>query len=298
MAARHVRGAAGDEAPGPHRHPAPGRCGGPGGGNGSLAGALSLPHPGEFHIITPGQDGGQHRLGFNRRRTYDVVAVDDCLIHHHHIAEALPGIVAALNLVGSGKLRSLRLTAHPKRRELLWQGLGGEAPPGLQDALAAQLGDYLVHQDSLSVEYDVASIDGREGEPLVFRVDSSTFVQVNHAQAHNLYGRALGYLGDRPGSLVEGYAGFGAMSIMAATRPLVADRPVRVTMIEEGRAACILARLHTRLHGVDGSVSRGGSRTSSVSSSPRRSTASSSTRRGRVARRRSWPRWGGYSRLA
>lgn len=209
---------------------------------------------GEFHILA-GEDGaGTHRLGFNRRRTYDLVPVDDCLIHHRHITEALPGIIAALNRAGSGKLRSLRLTAHPERRELLWQGLGGETPGGLQEALAAELSPYLVHQDSLTIQYDGAAIDGRGGEPLVFRVDSNTFVQVNHAQAGNLYGRALGYLGDNPGSVVEGYSGFGAMSVMLATRPLAATRPRQVTMIEEGRAAAILARLHARLHGLEGAV--------------------------------------------
>ena len=206
---------------------------------------------GEFHILEPEAEGGIHRLGFNRRRTYDLVPVGDCLIHHHHITEALPGIAAALDRAGAGKLRSLRLTAHPERRELLWQGLGGDAPDGLQEALAAELRDYLVHQDSLTIEYDGAAVDGRGGEPLVFRVDSNTFVQVNHAQAGNLYGRALRFLGDRPGSLVEGYSGFGAMSVLAATRPAPAARPARVTMIEEGRPGAVLARLHSRLHGLE-----------------------------------------------
>jgi tRNA/tmRNA/rRNA uracil-C5-methylase (TrmA/RlmC/RlmD family) len=209
---------------------------------------------GEFHVIEPGHEGGSHQLGFNRRRTYDLVPVDDCLIHHRHITEAIPGIVAALNLAGSGKMRSLRLTAHPRRPELLWQALGGQPPEGLQEALAAELSGYLVHQDSLTIEYDGAAVDGRGGAPLVFRVDSNTFVQVNHAQATNLYGRALSYLGDHPGSLVEGYSGFGAMSVMAATRALPATRPRRVTMIEEGRAAAVLARLHARLHGLEGAI--------------------------------------------
>jgi 23S rRNA (uracil1939-C5)-methyltransferase len=206
---------------------------------------------GEFHVIPPGRGSGGHQLGFNRRRTYDVVPVEDCMIHHPNITDALPGIGRALDATGAGKLRSLRLTAHPARRELLWQGLGGEAPRALQEALAAELPDYLVHQDSLSLEYEGAEIDGRPPGQLVFRVDSETFVQVNHTQAHRLYGRALAYLGDDPGNLVEGYAGFGAMSILAATRPAPDHRPRRVTMIEEGKAAAILARLHCRLHGLD-----------------------------------------------
>jgi 23S rRNA (uracil1939-C5)-methyltransferase len=40
------------------------------------------------------------------------------------------------------------------------------------------------------------------------------------------------------------------MSIMAATRTAVEARPTRLTMIEEARAAAVLARLHVRLHGV------------------------------------------------
>ncbi|MDP9325864.1 MAG: TRAM domain-containing protein [Candidatus Dormibacteraeota bacterium] len=205
---------------------------------------------GEFHIIPPTKQGG-FELGFNRRRTYDVVAVDDCLIHHPNVAEALPGIRRALDRAGAGTARSLRLTGHPERRELLWQALGGAAPDGLQDALTTELPDYLVHQDSLSLEYDASRIDGRPGPPVVFRVDSGAFVQVNHGLAHRLYSAALGYLGDRPGQLLEGYAGFGAMSVLAATRPELTARPTRLTLIEEGRPAVVLARLHIRLHEVE-----------------------------------------------
>ena len=230
------------------------------GASAPLADVVPAPDPfryrirGEFHVIKPGAGRGSHGLGFNRRRTYDVVPVDDCLIHHPYVTEALPGIVRALDTAGSAELRSIRMTAHPARRELLWEGLGGQAPRGLQEALMSELPEYLVHQDSISLEYDGAAIDGRAGDPLVFRVDSDSFVQVNHAQAHNLYGRALQYLGDDPGSLVEGYAGFGAMSILAATRLDPARRPRRVTMIEEGRPAAILARLHCRLHGLDDAI--------------------------------------------
>ncbi|HXA42387.1 MAG TPA: TRAM domain-containing protein [Candidatus Solibacter sp.] len=206
---------------------------------------------GEFHVVRPRSGGGRHQLGFNKRRTYDLVPVDDCLIHHPHITEALAGIGLALDDVGSGSLRSIRLTAHPNSRELLWRGLGGSPPKELQDALSARLDNFLVHQDSLSIGYDGALIDGRPGDPLVFRVDSETFVQVNHSQAHKLYGCALSYIGDRPGALVEGYSGFGAISILAATRTDAAARPTRVTMVEEARAAAILARLHVRLHGVE-----------------------------------------------
>jgi tRNA/tmRNA/rRNA uracil-C5-methylase (TrmA/RlmC/RlmD family) len=206
---------------------------------------------GEFHVVKPKGGAGPHQLGFNKRRTYDLVPVEDCIIHHQNISDALAGVCRALDQAGSGTLRSIRLTTHPTRRELLWRGLGGKAPAGLQEALAAELEGYLVHQDSLTLEYDGAAIDGREGGPLVFRIDSETFVQVNHAQSHHLYRIALAYLGDRPGALVEGYAGFGAMSILAATRTAVEARPARVTMIEEARAAAVLARLHLRLHGVE-----------------------------------------------
>jgi 23S rRNA (uracil1939-C5)-methyltransferase len=205
---------------------------------------------GEFHVIAASAGAG-FQLGFNRRRTYDLVAVDDCLIHHPTITEALPGIRRALDAAGAGGARSLRLTVPPGRRELLWQALGGHAPDGLQDALAAELPDHLVHQDSITLEYDGDRIDGRPGPPLVFRVDSGSFVQVNHSLAHRLYGTALAYLGDRPGALLEGYAGFGAISILAATRPDPAARPSRLTLVEEGRPAVVLARLHLRLHEVE-----------------------------------------------
>jgi 23S rRNA (uracil1939-C5)-methyltransferase len=204
---------------------------------------------GEFHVAPAG--GGQgHRLGFNRRRSYDIVPIDDCLIHHPHITEALPGIARALDQVGSHGVRAIRLTTTPQRRELLWRALGAAAPPAMQAALEAELSGWLVHQDSLTLEFDGRRLDGRDTD-IMFRVDSDTFVQVNHHQAHRLYGKALEYLGDRPGRLVEGYAGFGAMSFMAGTRTDARARPSSTTLIEENRAALVLARLHARLHGID-----------------------------------------------
>jgi tRNA/tmRNA/rRNA uracil-C5-methylase (TrmA/RlmC/RlmD family) len=202
---------------------------------------------GEFHVVPPA--GGGHGLGFNRRRSYDLVAIDDCLIHHSHITDALSGIRRALDATGGGALRSLRLTTTPARRELLWAARGGREADGLQDALVAELPDWLVHQDSLTIAFDGARIDGRPDQ-LIFRVDSDTFIQVNHSQAHRLYGTALDYIGDRPGRLVEGYAGFGAISVLAATRPDESARPERATLIEAARSAAILGRLHLRLHGI------------------------------------------------
>ena len=204
---------------------------------------------GEFHVV-PGGGGQGHRLGFNRRRSYDVVPVDDCLIHHPNITEALPGIGRALDQVGPHAIRGIRLTTTPQRRELLWRALGAVAPAGMQAALEAELGGWLVHQDSLTLDFAGPRLDGREAD-VMFRVDSDTFVQVNHAQAHLLYGKALEYIGSRPGRLVEGYAGFGAMSFLAGTRPDARARPSTTTLIEENRAALVMARLHARLHGVD-----------------------------------------------
>ena len=181
------------------------------------------------------------------------MAIDDCLIHHPNITEALDGIQRALDAAGAGQARGLRLTAHPSRRELLWQPVGGASPPALQAAMAQALPEWLVQQDSISLEYDRAMIDGVPGT-VMFRVDSETFVQVNHEMAHRLYGLALRYLGDSPGALVEGYAGFGAMSALAGSRPDESRRPTRLTLVEENRAAATLARLHMRLHGVEGST--------------------------------------------
>ncbi|MEA2646419.1 MAG: hypothetical protein QOE92_1502 [Chloroflexota bacterium] len=207
---------------------------------------------GELHVLPPDPaSGAGHRLGFNRRRTYEAVAVDDCLIHHPHITEAFDGICSALDAAGAGAMRAIRLTAHPTRRELLWHPVGGAAAPGLHGALVEALDPWLVQQDSITLEYDRGRIDGGAGTAM-FRVDSESFVQVNHEQAHNLYGVALRYLGDRPGAVVEGYAGFGAMSALAGSRPDEAARPTRVTLVEENRAAATLARLHMRLHGVEG----------------------------------------------
>ena len=202
---------------------------------------------GEFHVF---QGAGEVHLGFNRRRTYQLVAVDDCLIHHEHITEAMPGIIRALGEVPPHDIRALRLTTTPDRRELLWRALGAAAPAGLQEALAAALPGWLVHQDSLTLRFEGARVDGRADDP-IFRVDSDTFIQVNHRHAHRLYGRALEYLGDRPGRLVEGYAGFGAMSLLAGTRTDERARPSTITLVEENKSALVMARLHARLHGVD-----------------------------------------------
>jgi 23S rRNA (uracil1939-C5)-methyltransferase len=209
---------------------------------------------GEFHVVGEAPPYG---LGFNRRRSWTAIAVEDCLIHHPNITEALPGIREALDAAGAGSMRSIHLTTHPVRRELLWQARGGAAPGGLQRELSSALPGYLVHQDSLTLEYDGGRIDGRPGPPLAFRVDSDTFIQVNHAQAHLLYGQALRYLGDRPGRLLEGYAGFGAMSVLAATREDVAARPRSALLVEEARASSILGRLHLRMHEVEGEYLHG-----------------------------------------
>jgi tRNA/tmRNA/rRNA uracil-C5-methylase (TrmA/RlmC/RlmD family) len=204
---------------------------------------------GELHVIAPAGAQG-HSLGFNRRRSYDLVPVDDCLIHHPHLTEALPGIGRALDQVGRHAIRAIRLTTTPRRRELLWRALGAVAPPGLQAALEAELAGWLVHQDSLTLEFEGSRLDGRDGD-VMFRVDSNTFVQVNHGQAHLLYAKALEYLGTRPGRLVEGYAGFGAMSFLAGTRFDARARPSSTTLIEDNRAALVMARLHARLHGIE-----------------------------------------------
>jgi len=203
---------------------------------------------GEFHMVKDGD--GRAALGFTRRRSWSLVPVDDCLIHHHHLTDALPGIRAALAETGPGRMRTLHLTCTPDARELLWQARGGPAPDTLQAALTDALPGYLVHQDSLTLTYRGAALDGRPGD-LMFRLDSDAFVQVNHVQAHHLYSRALQYLGDRPGRLVEGYAGFGAISVMASTRPDPAARPSSLVLIEESRASTILGRLHLRLHEVE-----------------------------------------------
>ncbi|MHB8508850.1 MAG: class I SAM-dependent RNA methyltransferase [Candidatus Dormibacteria bacterium] len=203
---------------------------------------------GELHVF---EADGAWRLGFVRRRSWEPIAVSDCLIHHPHITEAMPGIERALGRTGGGAMKSLHLTTTPARRELLWQARGGEAPAGFGLALEQELPAWVVHQDSLTLEYDAGRIDGREGPPLIFRVDSETFIQVNHHHSHRLYGRALEYLGDQPGSLVEGYAGFGAMSILALTRPDPRTRPTRGVLVEEARSSSIMGRLHLRLHEVE-----------------------------------------------
>ena len=128
--------------------------------------------------------------------------------------------------------------------------MGGKAAPGFAEALAEELPDYVVQLDSLTLEYAGREIDGREDRVMV-RVDSDTFVQVNHAQAHRLYGRALQYLGTNPGRLLELYAGLGALSILAATRQRPAERPSAVTLVESSPAAAVLGRLHLRLHEVE-----------------------------------------------
>jgi 23S rRNA (uracil1939-C5)-methyltransferase len=218
-----------------------------------IRGELSIVRPGS-PAVGPGaaSDRRGHGLGFARRRSWSIVPVDDCLIHHPNLTGAIPGILRALDEVGAGGMRSLHLTVHPERRELLWRARGGDAPEGFAAALAAALPDHLAGVDSMSLEYGGAAIDGRPGPPLVFRVDPDSFVQVNHAQAHRLYGRALAYLGDRPGRLLEGYAGFGAISVLAGTRHDAAARPTAISLVEEARASAILGRLHLRMHGLDG----------------------------------------------
>jgi 23S rRNA (uracil1939-C5)-methyltransferase len=205
---------------------------------------------GEFHSVRERAGGGVTGdpgpgailgLGFNRARSWTPVAVDDCLIHHRAITDALPALAALAQRSGTERLTALHLTAGEQGAELLVSPRPREAIPA-----AALDGAALAHGGG--VRWVTGGTTLRWGE-LAARVEAQSFIQVNQEQMGVLYDRALAALGDPRGArVVDAYAGIGLLSCA------VARAGASVVCIEENRWAARLGMLNARLNGVEGRV--------------------------------------------
>jgi 23S rRNA (uracil1939-C5)-methyltransferase len=196
---------------------------------------------GEFHVV-PGRAGvADAGLGFNRARSWQPLAVEDCLIHHRAITDSLPALRDAVRRGATSDLQVLHLTVGDGGDELL-------VGPRPAQALPVHLLDDAAHGDGLPRWITEATTLRWRGHS--FRVRSDTFVQVNPAQMDVLYGLVLDRLGSIDGStVVDAYAGIGVLSVA------VAERAAAVICVEANRVAAQLGVLNARINGADDRVS-------------------------------------------
>jgi 23S rRNA (uracil1939-C5)-methyltransferase len=186
---------------------------------------------GEFHVLHRGETT---RLGFYRKRTYQTLPIDDCLIHVEPIVRALPAFEAAAADPKAARVQALQFTWAPGSNDLLWSPYPpGSADSGFAARAAPLVPDLNLNDDSIGMEDD-----GRQ-----FRVRPEVFVQVNARQRVVLYQRALDLL-ELEGAerVVDAYAGIGMLSAR------LAGRSREVICLEESPYAVRLGELNMRLN--------------------------------------------------
>jgi 23S rRNA (uracil1939-C5)-methyltransferase len=186
---------------------------------------------GEFHVLHRGETT---RLGFYRKRTYQTLPIDDCLIHAEPISRALPAFEAAAADPKAARVQALQFTWAPGSNDLLWSPYPpGSADPGFAARAAPLIADLNLNDDSIGMEDD-----GRQ-----FRVRPEVFVQVNARQRVILYQQALDLLQlEGAERVVDAYAGIGMLSARLAARSH------DVICLEESPYAVRLGELNMRLN--------------------------------------------------
>jgi 23S rRNA (uracil1939-C5)-methyltransferase len=192
-------------------------------------------HRGEFHVVAGERGVEDAGLGFNRARSWRPIAVDDCLIHHRHITDALPMLREVVHRGGTPGLHTLHLTAG-EDGELLVRG----NPRNALRIDAIQAAASAPGSGLLSTEWTTLRWRGR-----TYRVRADTFIQVNWEQMDVLYGRVVaglkGYAGRR---VVDAYAGIGILACY------LAGDAAEVVCIENNRAAARTGLLNARVNDV------------------------------------------------
>jgi len=196
---------------------------------------------GEFHIV-PGERGvADAGLGFNRARSWRPIAVDDCLIHHRRITDALPALRAMVHEGGAAGLNALHLTVGAEGRELLVRAKPQRAldPRAVDDASMRLPDGGRISTESTSLNW--------RGH--TYRVTPDTFIQVNVEQMDALYAAVIHGLNGHAGKrVVDAYAGIGVIATHLAAED--AD----VVCIENNRAAARMGVLNARVNDVSGRV--------------------------------------------
>lgn len=194
---------------------------------------------GEFHVVAGERGLEDAGLGFNRARSWRPIAVEDCLIHHRTITDALAALREMVRGGGTPELRTLHLTAGDRGTELLVEGKPRRAlRPEALEALAMRA------VPRVSTEWTALRWRGRE-----YRVKAGTFIQVNRRQMEVLYERVLAGLGDLRGlRIVDAYAGIGVLACV------IAADAAEVVCIESNREAARAGVLNARVNDVSGRV--------------------------------------------
>jgi len=196
---------------------------------------------GEFHVV-PGERGmADAGLGFNRARSWRPIAVDDCLIHHRRITDALPVLRSMVREGGSEGLNALHLTVGDAGRELL---VRAKPPRALDPRAVDDASLRLPDGGRISTESTSLSWRGH-----TYRVTPDTFIQVNVDQMEALYAAVIAGLSGHEGRrVVDAYAGIG----MLATHLAVEGGDV--VCIENNREAARMGVLNARVNDVSDRV--------------------------------------------
>jgi len=192
---------------------------------------------GEFHVV-PGAKGiPDAGLGFNRARSWQPVAVDDCLIHHPSIRTQLDALVGTVRSGADPRLSTLHLTVGEAGEELL---IRARPRAGLSDAALAEAAAGLPAGRRWSSAATTLYWRGRS-----FRVTPDSFVQVSWNHLDALYGAVIEALGEVTGQrIVDAYAGIGVLSVV------IAATAKEVICIENNRAAAAMGQVNARINGV------------------------------------------------
>ena len=187
---------------------------------------------GEFHVL---RRGGEARLGFYRKHTYQTLPLDVCLIHVEAIERSLPAFGRAARDERAARIQVIQLTWAPGTSDLLWAPYPpGAADPDFGKRAALAIPDLNLNDDSIGME-DA----GRH-----FRVRPEAFVQVNAWQRDILYKRAVASADLHGGErVVDAYAGIGMLSAR------LAERASQVECLEESPYAVRLGELNMQLNG-------------------------------------------------
>ncbi|MGH7643150.1 MAG: class I SAM-dependent RNA methyltransferase [Candidatus Dormibacteria bacterium] len=198
--------------------------------------ALAAAHPwryrwrGEFHRSESGSP-----LGFKSRKSYQVLGVADCLIHHSTITGCLAAIGAAV-ASQSASVQTVQLTVGDQGRELLV-----DARPDGSASAAIVVGASPEVADGVTLTDEATRFTYEERD---FRVFSDSFIQVNEATVALLYEGVCALLAPEVegAHVIDAYGGLGVLSLR------LADLGARVTVIEANPVSARLCQLHAEMY--------------------------------------------------
>ena len=198
----------------------------------------SYRYRGEFHVVTGSKGMVDAQLGFNEHRRWVPVAVDDCLIHHETIRNALSALVELAQRGGLEGLSTLHCTVGEHGQELLLR-----AKP--QGKIRSDVLEEIALRSDSSVRWstDATTLHWRS---LAFRITPDTFIQVNWKMMDTLYQCVIDATSkSHAHHVLDAYAGIGVMSSAFALAG------AEVTCIESNPASVQLGMLNARMNALE-----------------------------------------------